>query len=418
MDGWPGSRDCGRRPAGPAARALWAALLLVALATAACSQGTDKTQVPQSPEPPIEPAPSPPWRSHAKQALQIARALASQQTPDGAIADTPGGPLVNEDSNLAYALMGIAAAYDYSADPVLLAALERGIRWLAQREEMLDPRWRGSWYYAYSASPPYAAVPVSPGPGIDDVRGVDATSSLFVYLIYLHQRLSGDDALAKELEPYARAALDFVLTYNSDAGSPFYFSSWQYIDNRWQLWRFQYSADQGDMFLGLTAGSRLYEQNPAQPYGFAAAALASRMDDAYFDAKSARYAVGRESDGTLETSLEDFNGIFPQGYLPWVFGASSFAQQSLELLYRGKQADGSLVLYTEDPRYTLSVSVYAMAARALDEGPPLDSMDWLTSVPYDATNGWLRDSAEPESAVYSNVMGLSVVALLGFPAWP
>jgi hypothetical protein len=43
-----------------------------------------------------------------------------------------------------YALMGLAAAYQHSRDPRYLAALEKGIRWLAAREEMSDPKWRGS----------------------------------------------------------------------------------------------------------------------------------------------------------------------------------------------------------------------------------------------------------------------------------
>jgi len=43
--------------------------------------------------------------------------------------------------------------------------MEKGIKWLAEREEMSTQGER-SWYYVYSANPPYAEIPTSPGTGI------------------------------------------------------------------------------------------------------------------------------------------------------------------------------------------------------------------------------------------------------------
>jgi hypothetical protein len=197
------------------------------------------------PTPTITPTPPSASNDYSTHAARIADYLLSQQNADGAIPDAPGWDTVNQDSNMEYALIGLAAAYDYSHDPRYLLALEKGIRWLAAREEMTDPPWRGSWFYAYSSVPPYNPIPTSPGdPAITDVRGVSATSALFVYLLYLHSVVSGSNTLAIEYEDNARAALDFVLEHNQSADG-FFYNSWQKsaADGKWHLWRFRYAAD-------------------------------------------------------------------------------------------------------------------------------------------------------------------------------
>jgi hypothetical protein len=127
-------------------------------------------------------------RIYSTAALHIADYLLSQQDTHGAIPDAPGWDTVNQDSNMEYALIGLAAAYEYSRDPRYLIALEKGIRWLAAREDITDPLWRGSWFYAYASTPPYAPISVPLSDDILGVRGVDATSALFVYLLSGHWR--------------------------------------------------------------------------------------------------------------------------------------------------------------------------------------------------------------------------------------
>lgn len=114
------------------------------------------------------------------EAFRMADFILSLGETDGAIVDELGGAKVNEDLNMEYALIGIGAAYASSKQDKYLEGLERGIKWLADREEMSDPRWKGSWYFVYSArTGPH--LPSSPGPGMTDGRGVDATSALFTY---------------------------------------------------------------------------------------------------------------------------------------------------------------------------------------------------------------------------------------------
>lgn len=345
--------------------------------------------------------------------LRVADYLLNQQNTDGAIPDVPGGEIVNEDSNMEYALMGLAAAYRQSGDARYLEGLERGIHWLAAREEMTDPAWPGSWRYAYASTPPYAPVPISPGRGITDVRGVDATSALFVYLLYLHKTLTGTDTLAALYESNARAALDFILTYNRSADG-FFCSSWQQSasDGQWRLWAFRYTADQADVYLGMQSGFLLYADTR---YAQSANLLKTQVPSSFYHIRKNRYALGMDEYGTLDRSLEGFNGIFPQGYVPWVFGAHSNNTLAYEWLKSNVRRNGSLNCYTGDPRFSLSVDVYALAASALGQPRPAASLDWLIKTTFDPADGGVRDTSRLASEKFSNVAGFTIMALLQFP---
>lgn len=366
--------------------------------------------------PPRDPPPQPPTPSrYETTALAIADFLLGLQNDDGALRDSPQSDRVNEDSNMEYALLGLAAAYRRSGDSRYLLGLEKGIAWLAGREEMEDPRWRGSWRYAYSRERPYGPIAVRTGPGIEDVRGVDATGALFVYLLDVHAQAAGTDALALRFAGNARAALDFLLARNRLADGSFA-SSWQKwsSDRRWHLWSFRYAADQADVYLGLQAGWRLY----GDPRCREAAAVLAALRPGYFYPAGGRYALGRDEDGDLDPEMEGFNGVFPQGYLPWVFGDNAEDRAACQWLRDRARSDGSISCYDGDPLYGLTVAVYALAAAALAEEEPADSLDWLIAGLYDPQDGGVRDTAEPGSEKYSNVAGFAVMALLRAAAYP
>jgi len=365
----------------------------------------------------VNPSTASPANDYSAAALRTADYILNQQNVDGAIPDIPDGESVNTDSNMEYALIGLAAAYQHSRDPRYLSALEKGIRWLAAREEMTDPRWSGSWFYAYSSAPPYAPLPTSPGdPAIRDVRGADATSALFVYLLYLHSTLSASNTLAQEYETHARAALDFVLEHNQSANG-FFYSSWQKwaADGKWHLWTFHYAADQGDMYLGMQAGCLLYAETR---YCQSANFLKANTAATFFDPVQGRYALGMYEDGSLETEMEGFNGIFPQGYLTWVFGDDSANQNANGWLNACVQSDGSLACFPDDPRYSLSAIIYAMSASSLNQPLPTPSLDWLLAIAYDPSDGGVRDTADPASEKFSNVAGFAIIALLQSRSFP
>ncbi len=345
--------------------------------------------------------------------LEVADYLLSQQDADGAIPDAPGWTSCNIDSNMEYALIGLAAAYQYSGDDRYLVGLEKGIGWLAAREEMSDPDWIGSWRYAYRSQPPYEPMVVPMGPNIDDVRGVDATSGLFAYLVYLHVQLSGDTRLRDQYEENVVAALDFVLDHNR-ADDGYFLSSWQQRGDEWRLWRFEYSADQADVYLGLQAGALLYREDR---FTQAAQHLESGVATTFFGTNEGRFAIGRDEGGQLEFAFEGFNGIFPQGYVTWVVGESTGGQQAWSWLATCEAPDGSLSCYDDDPTYALTFAVYAMAATALDEPFPTHALDWFEANLQDPSDGGVRDTARPQSEKYSNVQGLSIVALTQFQAF-
>jgi hypothetical protein len=365
----------------------------------ACNSSEEGLLISENPQP----------TKYSKSALLIADYILEQQNREGAIPDERNGSKVNEDSNMEYCLIGLAAAYWYSKDSRYLNGLEKGIKWLAEREEMVDERWRGSWYYAYSFIPPYNHIPTSPGGNVDDVRGVDATSSLFIYLIYLHSSLTGKDDLVTKYEKNAKAGLDFVLKYNKSKDG-FFINSWQLVNGNWRLYNFRYASDQGDVYLGLKAGVLLYKD---KHYGDAASFLENMVSSAFFSENDQRYATGSYDDGSLKVDDEGFDIIFPQGYLPWIFGQNPENNIAFEWLKNCEQEDGSLSCFVNDPLYSLTVDIYALAAKSLNNSAPAKSLDWLIENNLDEFGG-VRDNANPSSLIYSNIAGFSIAALLDF----
>jgi hypothetical protein len=345
-------------------------------------------------------------------AYKIADYLVSQQNADGAIPDVPGSDTVNEDSNMEYALLGIASAYYSSHDPRYLTALEKGIQWLAAREEMTDATWRGSWFYSYQSASPYAAIPANLDENVMDVRGVDATNSLFVYLLYLDSILSGSNTLVEKYSGNARAALDFLLT-NDRSQEGYFFNSWQLSqgEENWRLYRYRYTADQGDVYLGLQAGWILFQDSRYQQ---AASFIQDSITKDFFDSSAGTYIVGIEEDGTIDQGTDGFESIFPQGYLPWIFGDNSANQSSYGWLNKCVQADGSLSCYEDDPHYSLSAIINGMAASSLGKPVPEVSAKWITTIAFDASSGGVKDSTAEDTDNYSNVAGLAIVDLLQF----
>jgi len=339
------------------------------------------------------------------QIRQVADFLLSLQDAAGMIADAPGAAGCNLDSNMEYALMGLGAAYRATGDARYLAGLEQGIDWLAGRMEMTDPQFRGSFRYAYTTSPPYDPLPTSPGPGIDDVRGVDASSALFVHLLALHKELTGSTDLATRYSAQGHAALDFLMQENRGADG-FFFSSWQHSHRGWDLWRYQYAADQGDVYLGFRAGADLYESHDPGRYSAVADFLISRSLPAFFDASTQRFGVGKT--GQALDSLDGINGVFGQGYLGWIMGNQPQSLAALTWLADGARADGGLRLFPGDPGYALSAAVYALAVQGTGRGNASDSLTWLAGL-IDASGGVADSQSDPVTT--SNIAGFALMAL-------
>jgi hypothetical protein len=359
----------------------------------------------------LSPLPSP-VAERSPQALRIADFILSLQMPDGGIVDEPGGNKVNEDSNMEYALIGLGAAYSSSQQHKYLDGLERGIKWLADREEMSDPHWKGSWYFVYSAKTGQH-LPSSPGPGMMDARGVDATSALFTYLLYLDKRLSHSSVVADRYAPNGRAALDFVIRENlaTDGLSQ---SSWLQSekDRQWTLFEERYSADQGDVYLGMHAGELLYGH---ALYVRVAEGLKTKTPAMLFLAREGRYGLGRNSQGEIINTDDGISAAFSQGYLTWIWAGTKENRAATEWMHSKVKPDGSVVTVAGKPSYSLTIAMLAAANAALAAPPDTDSLRWLLTHTYDNKTGGVHHSLEPSDNTESNnEAGFCVIALLGF----
>ncbi len=346
------------------------------------------------------------------EAFRIADFILSLQTPDGAIVDEPGGSKVNEDSNMEYALIGIGAAYASSRQDKYLDSLERGIKWLADREEMSDPRWKGSWYFVYSAKTG-RNFPSSPGPGMVDARGVDATSALFTYLLYLDKRLSNSSALADRYAANGRAALNFVMRANL-AADGLSQSSWLQSekDKQWTLFEERYSADQGDVYLGMHAGALLYQD---ANYARVAEGLKVKTPVMLFVSRQHRYALGRDSNGEVTSTDDGISVAFAQGYLTWIWGGTRENRAATEWMRSKVKPNGSIVTVPGKPSYSLTIAMLGAADAALASPPPGESLRWLLTHTYDSKTGAVHHSFDPaDKSESNNEAGFCVIALLRF----
>jgi virulence-associated protein VapD len=274
---------------------------------------------------------------------------------------------------------------------------------------MSDLVWKGSWRYVYSPLPPYLPVPTSPeDPKITDVRGVDATSTLFVYLVHLHKQLTGHDALARKYAINAQAALDFVINHNLDHDG-FSWSSWQLHadDGKWHLYQFKFSADQGDVYLGMKAGAELYQ---SAKYALVAKFLKGQTPAKFFSTRERRYGMGLRQDGTIDPTPY----VFAQGYLPWMWGGTKENLAACDWLRAKVLANGSIIDKPGETPSSLSVAVLGMASAAVQRPAPLKSFHWLISTPIDSKTGGIHENLTPNSHLYNNVAGFCVIALTGF----
>lgn len=347
------------------------------------------------------------------QALRMADFILSLQNEAGAIRDEAGVDTVNQDSNMEYALIGLAAAYEATREQKYLTGLEKGIRYLAEREDVSDPRWKGSWYYVYSATPRFAHIATPPGEGKTDARGVDATSALFVYLLYLDQRFTGKDELVRKYSEHARAALDYVLRENI-AQDGFSWSSYQQsaTDGQWYRWAMKYSADQGDVYLGMRAAELLFND---PRYAKAATVLRTYAPARFFSPDLQRYGLGMDEKGMLYTDDDGNSAAFSQGYLAWMWGDAAQSGHALKWLQSKVLKDGSVVSAEGKPAFSLNVAMIGMAAKRFAAPEPTRSFEWLVKSAFDERTGAVRHSAAASDRhEYDNENGFCVISLLGF----
>ncbi len=343
--------------------------------------------------------------------------LLAQQTPHGCTPDAPGGIRANKDSNMCYALLALAHAYRVTGSARFRRGLRSGIEWLASRMESRQKGWVGSWRFAYAARPPDVALPTPPGEGIEDARGVSATSALFAYLLALYTEATGDATLASKYKPHARAALDFVLERNRGPNDLFY-SSWHRLrgDGRWTLYRMQYTADQADVYLGLRGGYHLLH---SRRYKLAAEKLERQVPKLLYHRGRRVFGIAYTPRGTLVPPDEGWKGHFVQGYVAWVFGSHDETRHAVRWLRDRQAPDGSFRRKKGQPAYALSAALFALGSAQVKDHriQRLKAKRWLRDVAL-TPKGGIRDFGHTKAPIYNNLAGWVVAAWANAPPFP
>ena len=338
--------------------------------------------------------------------IKAADFILSLQCSNGAIKDSADTDTVNTDSNMEYALMGLGAAYRMTYDKRYLLGLKKGIGWLAAAECMSDRIWKGSWWYSYSTSGKHRACP--DGNDILDVRGVDTTSALFVYLLYLDKRLDPDSSLYDKYRKNAEAAVRFieVMSIGKDGLS---WSSYQkYTDKKWHIYECKYSSDQGDVYLGMEAAGQLYSEGG---YTAKAEKIKDHTQKAFFSAEKGRYCVSIEN-GVQNWETDSFDPIQSQGFLPWMWGSDAADNASATWLLSCVQSDGSISCFSGDPEYAMSAAILGMAMNGTGGKAPAASYSWIKKNLLDSSTGGIKDSMSGSEET-CNVAGFMIIAMSG-----
>ena len=339
---------------------------------------------------------------------QSADFLLSLQLTNGAIPDAPESDITNEDSNMEYALIGLGFAYRSLGDEKYLLAMEQGIRWLASVQVQDSTRWSGSWWYRYHTDGAPAASPVNDQ--VRDVRGVDTTCALFVYLLALDRQCRPDSTLPARYQKNALSALHFLLHSSMDSDGYTFSSYQQYPDKSWHCDTTKYCADQGDVWLGLQAGADLYDAGQFQP--FADSIRENLSSDFYMD-RFSRYAESLEEQDSYEAdTVSDFSPIMSQGYLPWIFGKNKQNLHAVDWLIQHTNRDGSLTFYPDDPAFAMSAAMLCIGQTGLGKPLPVKSVSWLVRSCLDQKSGGIYDSPQVH-VESSNVAAFTVIALSG-----
>lgn len=331
-----------------------------------------------------------------KAVIKAADYILTLQDENGAIKDNPDG-YINEDSTMEYALVGLGAAYKATSDKKYLTGLKNGIKWLAKNQNK-----DGSWYVAYNQN--YS--PVTPlayqKDGIEAIKGVDSTNSLFVYNLYLYTYLSKNKTLSVSLRENSEKALNFILKNNYDAKDGYFRNSYQKKNGKWYLWPIKYSSDQADCYLGLLAGYKLYGNSE---YLIKAKKIKKNLNSDFFDKDKKIFKVGIDDENN---ALDDigFDKYFPQGYIPWVFGVNKNSEKSIEWLRKKQAKNGGIEIKNEKNIYSLVTAVYALSEK---KSRKISALRYLLNVAQDKKSGGVRDSLK-DSALYSNVAAFSILS--------
>jgi hypothetical protein len=323
----------------------------------------------------------------------VARFILAQQTKHGCIPDEPKSLRANVNGATANALLGLAHAYRATNDRSIRRGLLDGVVWLASRMERSSGHWLGSWRAAYSTKAPYVALPTPPHADAEDARGGSSAGALFVYAVAVTYSYTDDDAFARKMLPYVRAATDFLLERNLGDNGLFH-SGWirEKGSPKWTREPMQYAIDQGTVYLGLRAAAWFAKSTR---YGNAADRLERMAPRLLFDRDRRAFGIGLDPRGKLMPAANDWAGYVTQGYLAWVFGADDGGRDAVRWLRERLAPDGTMRAERTEQPYTISALAFCLGT----------SRTGLYSAQRNQVVRLLRDKAVTEQGGICAVLG-------------
>ncbi|MDQ3991680.1 MAG: hypothetical protein M3245_05160 [Actinomycetota bacterium] len=302
-------------------------------------------------------------------AVRAAEYIVSLQNRHGAIRDSEARFTANSDSQMEYAMWGLAHAYRVTGDRRYLRVMRAGLDWLSARQ-----RRDGSWWFAYAANPPFEPD--------RRVRGVSATVGLYIYDLWLYGHLSGHKAFVRSKMRHVRRGLRFLYRHMRRARDGTFYSAFtRREDGRYRKDTYRFTSDQADLYLGLRAAARLTGSARYRRHARMLRAALTRPK-LFFFPRRGRFAQGIDYLGHRDRTL-DVLTVWPNGYVPWVLGSERNTRRALRWMRRHQQPGGGFRLWDADPGYSLSAAVFVMGSHSMGGGRSVAAQrasDWLTTM--------------------------------------
>ena len=96
-----------------------------------------------------------------------------------------------------------------------------------------------------------------------------------------------------------------------------------------------------------------------------------------------------------------------------MFGDGPETRAADDWLAKKVRADGSVRVALHGPAFSLSAAMLLIADARLSRPAHAATIQWLITVPFDPTDGGVRDTVRAGSPKYSNVAAFSLISLLG-----
>jgi len=347
------------------------------------------------------------WQPHVR---RVADFVLAQQTPQGCIADAPGGLRAHHDGAMARSLFAPAYAWRLMGRMPYRNGWRDGLKWLAAAADRKPP-WAGTWRHAYAARPPHVALPTPPNGTAQDGRAFSSATALFAYHVALYTHYTGDERVAIACRPLVQAGLDFLLDHNRGRNDLFCVG-WALPEGgeRWERLARQRARDQADVYLGLHAGWWLLGR---ARYRLAASRLEQNALKHLFDDRRRAFGTAIGEAGKLVPPGDNPESYVTQGYLAWAFGPSRETQAAMKWLAERVAPDNSIRRHKKDPALVLPVAAFRLGASRVGShyNDVRKTGRWLRDQAV-TPKGGIREEAKADAPVRNDLAGWVVLAWL------